>query len=163
MGMDLIREGGCFRMSGSTWSHALELAHLNGWEPAGTESPVWHDEKGKQYGPVPDWDGGYWSNDYQGVTAKDARNLADALERSLPDVPSFDVLEGKRTFIVEKGDGSAAIYDSREAIPAGEKLVGTGIPSETVVTPMEVFSGEKGKEYLRDFIAFCRAGAFCIG
>jgi hypothetical protein len=45
-------------------------------------------------------------------------------------------------------------------LPGGQKV--REIPIDTPVTPFEWFSG-KGKARLREFISFCRAGAFVIG
>jgi len=87
------------------------------------------------------WGGGYFSNDGQRVTAEDARELAAALERALPDVPDHDALRHKARPLGNSGE--------------------FGIPVGTPTTPSEWFSGDR-KQRLREFIAFCRAGGFVI-
>jgi hypothetical protein len=88
MGMDLEGPGGAFWFPVHGWSAVLTLARdFGGWEPQGTKSPEWEDPETGEHHVASDWDGNYWCNDYQQVTEEDARNLADALERALPDVP----------------------------------------------------------------------------
>src|SRR3712207_9235910 len=86
MGRDLSGEGGYFRFSIHGWCAALELAHEHGWEPAGTEPPeftvyapdgVTVDEvrtraERQRYA---NWDGGYFTNEYQVVSDEDAANI----------------------------------------------------------------------------------------
>ena len=85
---------------------------------------------------------GYYSNSGSHVTAADARALAKALEKALPDLPGHDALAPK-TF-----------EDPRLA---GERFLRRGTP----VTPFEWFSGAN-KEHLKGFIALCRQGGFEI-
>ncbi len=89
MGFDLYGEKGCYCLNWSGWRKVFELAIENGWKPAGTKPP---DEKvikqfyGDNAPPHPMADnrnGSYFSNDLQLVTAEDAANMADALDRSL--------------------------------------------------------------------------------
>ena len=101
MGMDLRGPYRCFRLSAPAWGDALELALLAGWEPAGTELPA-----------NPRWSGIYNSNDYQTVTAADARALADALDRIMPDIPHHDVVEPK---LVDIGLGLQGLPDGGTA------------------------------------------------
>src|SRR5262245_53541873 len=78
----------------------------------------------------------YFSNDGRRVTADDARALADALERGLPDIPDHDALAHKTVEIPQE---------------PGERFIRLGTP----VSPEEGFSG-RHKARLREFIAFCR-------
>jgi hypothetical protein len=183
MGMDLSGAGGYFRFANYSWSKVLRLGVMFGWEPAGTEANVDfvlcckygipEAEGGGFTGTQEErdlfaeevrreWDGGYCSNDYQIITAEDARNLADALERALPDVPDREAVAHK--------------LQRRECLPGElEKYREFGIigPDETSVeswsvdadqiNPLEWFYGEDGKERLRGFITFCLAGEFHIG
>jgi hypothetical protein len=137
--MNLRGEGGDFHFDVFGWSKVLQLARLYGWRPLGTR--LEEDSEGK---PVGDWAGGYDSNDFQTVTAADARHLAGALERALPDVPGHDALGHKLVTLTFRG---------REI---------QGLPPDANVSPVEYFSGER-KQLLQDFISFCRAGAFLIG
>ena len=79
------------------------------------------------------------------VTAEDAARLADALERCLPSLSGRD-LAGPKLPPIEVG---GVFVESVE-------------PTEDV-TPAEWFSGEAGRQYLGQFIAFCREGSFSIG
>ena len=94
MGMDLSGAGGYQRFSNASWRDVLELAHLYGWKPAGTEPGQWCDpetgELDEQLSGDPDeWCGTYFGNDYQWVTAEDAANMADALERARGGMPDL--------------------------------------------------------------------------
>jgi hypothetical protein len=129
--MDLSGPGGDFAYNNTSWGHLLRLASTYGWEPAGTRPPK----------RCRTWDGNYVTNDGQRVTAADARRLADALEKALPDLPDHDALEHKK-----------------KRVGQSEEF---GIPWQTPTNPFEWFSGA-GKERLRTFIAYCRAGGFTI-
>ncbi len=81
------------------WRSLFTLALYFGWEPQGTVSKIWKNNKtgelvGHQdYDPDKckdgewvnddDWDGSYFYNDWQEITADDAQNLAEALEKAL--------------------------------------------------------------------------------
>jgi hypothetical protein len=139
MGMDLIStsDGEGFRFSHYGWESVLALAYdYGGWVPAGTQPPQFEGEP-----PWEGWSKTYCSNDRQVVTAEDARNLADALERALPDVPRKKTWPKK---VVRAADG-------REFETMPEDL-----------NPLERFSGPDGRRYLEGFIRFCRAGGFVI-
>jgi hypothetical protein len=74
MGMDLLgRDGHDERVSAEGWRECLECAVQFGWKPAGTVAPT--DYCGE-------WNGNYWSNDWQMVTDRDARALGEALLRA---------------------------------------------------------------------------------
>lgn len=66
------------------WSQAYYLARRYGWEPAGTEGGCgiwwWHDE-------APDFDCRYFVSLGQLVTAADAKALAEAIAKAMPDIP----------------------------------------------------------------------------
>ena len=70
--MDLDGAGGYFRWTVSGWREVRERAQAAGWEPTGTGPP-----RGMLKA---DWRGPYHSNDGRRVYARDARQLADALE-----------------------------------------------------------------------------------
>jgi hypothetical protein len=133
MGMDLVGKGGDFRFNIFGWRAVLALAQMNGWKPAGT---VLEGEAG--------WAGGYDTNDGQTVTSEDAAQLADAVEQALPDIPDHDALEHKGQIKDIPGLGPTKLFSLTENI-----------------SPVEMFSGD-GKEHLRQFIVYCRAGSFQI-
>ena len=163
MAFDLSATAGRMRYGSSSWSFLLALARQCGWQPAGPKPPrrdadgsvvSWDvDENGE---PIPhDDDDGWWHgiecyrryffNDYQWVTAEDASNLADALERAIDDLPNHDALEHKTVKV---------------AIGGGCQV--RSIRDGASVLPFEFFSGRR-KDWVREFIAYCRAGEFCIG
>ncbi len=66
--MDFIGNKADFSLNNGSWRHVFDLAVQYGWDPAGTTLKSCKDE----------WCGSYFYNSGQRVTAKDARNLADA-------------------------------------------------------------------------------------
>jgi hypothetical protein len=174
MGMDLSGKGGYFRFSHQNWRAILELAHEYGWEPAGTKPPefivyapdgVTVDEVGtraarQHHG---NWDGGYFTNDLQVVDDQDAANIADALERALDDVPEEggrdDLLTPVQHQAAQRGELSREEWDK-----AIELFMDRQAAAPPQIQPQTIawnFASEK--DYLREFITFCRAGAFAIG
>ena len=77
-------ECGEFNVPGSVWLTLLDVAQRYGWKAAGTDPPepvyvLEFDGRGH--------DGGYYPPNGQKVAQKDAKHLAQALERALPDIP----------------------------------------------------------------------------
>jgi hypothetical protein len=139
--MDLSGAGGDFRIGNAGLRYLLELAWRHGgWEPMGVLYP---DAEG-EYGGEPDM--GYFTNDYQLVCAEDARNLADALGRALPDVPFHEAAEPKRTSRYYVDSSGVGHHDE------GDKF-----------SPLEWFSGPGGRAIITEFITYARAGSFRIG
>jgi hypothetical protein len=159
VGMDLDGAGGIERFNNTSWCKMLELAYEYGWKPAGTEPGQWFNsetgEVDEQMSPDPDeWDGNYFTNDFQWVTDEDAAHIADALERALDDIPDFDTDEKWVNY------GPTNVPTS----PVERSLVEQGLAvsgPNGLLSPLEYFSGE-AKQRVRDFIAYCRAGAFFI-
>jgi len=133
MGMDLHGvAGGYARFSNRSWRNVLKLAYEYGWKPLGTEMDEW-------IGRPDEWNGGYFSNDLQWVAEGDAARIANALEDALKDIPDHDVDETE----VEH-ELVWAIFNFDDPVP-----------------PLEYFSGA-GKQKIRAFVEFCRAGGFRI-
>jgi hypothetical protein len=166
MTMDLVGPRGERHFTHQAWRLLLELALGHGWRPAGTLEREPEEEDGEEEkveldaaeyevprdDPVagalaalfPTADpvlGSYFFNEGRRVTAADARALADALERALPDVPDHDALKDK-----------AFYHPSLPGVPL--------LDARTPVNPFEWFSGKK--KVLRSFITFCRRGGFEI-
>jgi hypothetical protein len=174
MGMDLSGKGGSFRFSQGRWSAVLELAREHRWEPAGTKPPeftvyapdsVTVDEvatrvERQRYA---NWSGGYFTNDYQVVSDEDAANIADALERALDDVPDEaggdHLLTPAQHQAAQRGELSEEELD--KVIEQVMERQAASPPQIPFQTPAGYFAGEK--DYLREFITFCRAGGFSIG
>lgn len=168
MGYDLCRDGTededlrYFRYNIWGWPAVMQLAVRYGWEPMGTtipelsadiirENDIPESEVQRHNTFVIDWCGDYSSNDGQIVNAKDAAAFAEALEKSLDDIPDHKIRAPG-----EGEDGTTSIADPlwqkhRDAIRAGS------IPA-LVVT----FSGKDSKRRLIKFIKFLRGGEFSI-
>ena len=99
--MDLDGAGGYFRWTNSGWSSILQEAEAAGWEPTGTGPP-----RGVRKA---DWHSSYGSNDGQRVYARDAKHLAEALERSIASNAADEATE-VREFIVFCRAGSFRLH-----------------------------------------------------
>jgi hypothetical protein len=140
----------------ASWYFALELGHRYGWEPEGTTRPgadSWKPvgNRGPHRGEFA-WYNGYVVGNGRRVSAEDANNLADALERALPDIPDHD---------------AAAHKPRAYPMPAAMARMLHDLPDDDLPDPsqyvnaVEWFSGPR-KRVLRDLIAFCRTGGFSV-
>lgn len=87
-GATLKRRGECFRWKVGAWFKVLQLALAYGWQPMGTTPP-----RGV---PKASWEGGYLSNRRQQITATDAQQLAEALQRAVEDMSRKSPAKPKR-------------------------------------------------------------------
>jgi hypothetical protein len=71
-----------------SWFKLLSLGMFYGWQPLGTRVPSITEIHGFD---VDHWDGTYLTNDGQIVVTADALALGRALERSLDDIPDFNL------------------------------------------------------------------------
>jgi len=71
-----------------SWTKVLSLGLFNGWQPIGTRVPSITELHGLNTEP---WDGTYLTNDGQIVVTEDALALGIALEKSLDDIPDFNL------------------------------------------------------------------------
>ena len=71
-----------------SWTRVLSLGLFYGWQPMGTRVPSITELHGliDEY-----WDGTYLTNDGQIVVTEDALSLGIALEKSLDDIPDFNL------------------------------------------------------------------------
>jgi hypothetical protein len=149
------------RLSKETWSRILSLARFYGWQPLGTLPPFIHNLRKPINGGGANsaWDGTYLRNEGQVVQTEDALALADALLRSLDDIPDVnpdrelsleddlpDWLSPEEKALVRKG--LQEHHEEPEEISLG-------------ILPFEYFAGD-GKQNLVDFIRFCQLGEFVI-
>ena len=159
MGMNLHNQSGEYHhFSMVVWPKLLELAESYGWEPLGTAKNPNHDE----FYSSKTWNGNYHANMGQVVLPEDALALADALEKTLDDIP--DDLEVSNLFIelekvnledinspdLKKSLTAFSIFGQCNALVINPHL-----------TPFEMFGGPN-KVIVRDFVAFCRKGGFEI-
>jgi hypothetical protein len=131
-----------FYLNDASWENLLELARINGWEPEGTIVPF-DAASNKDQPECADGRFPYWLNDYRKVTTTDARKMADALERSLDNLPNHDALEHKLPSLPV---GSCGFLEKLRNLP---------------ISPMEFYSGSD-KQRVRNFIDFARAGSFAV-
>jgi len=102
MGFDLLGTKENFCVGWVGWRTVYNLAIENGWKPTGTKPPN-KETMAQLHGGPPshplsdDWDGSYFSSDFQIVTEEDATNMADALDRSL-ELQTSDDDEWLRSF-----------------------------------------------------------------
>ena len=76
------------KFSRESWVRVLSLGMFYGWQPMGTRVPSMTEIHGfdAEY-----WDGTYLTNDGQIVVTEDALALGLALEKSLDDIPDFNL------------------------------------------------------------------------
>lgn len=163
MGMDLyrVKDQTYFRWGRPYWIALLELAMRYGWQPMLESDPEM-----MNFGPI----GRYGWNRGEIVIDEDAKSLAAALERALPDIPDEkavvhkkavdfqDVLKQEPPTMLLEVD---KIHDLAKLLDA-EILVG-GVFKESVWDTMNCFEKLAGTQYkIRDFIKYLRGGAFQI-
>lgn len=144
MGMILEGAGGDIWVNVFEWGQILRLAQHYGWVPAGTIL----DE------PSENWNGGYQTNDWQRVTASDARNLADALSRALPDLPATDKLRNVSVPV--------ELPPEFHNLPTNPIIDCVALEDMEHLTPHDWFGGDDGRQTVQKYIDFCRSGEFVI-
>jgi len=142
MTFKLRGKGQTFEILTSTWQRLLDLARSYGWKPAGTRPPDVRDQEGNPACDWSDWSGSYTVNEYQNVTGEDAKNLAEALELALLDIPQYSVIER---------DAPGVFSGVR------------GVDTHKQARPVEWFNHPIRRAELVAFITFCREGGFEIG
>ena len=134
---------------------ALELGRLYGWNPLGTEPP----SHMKFYKNIAEWHGRYLTNDGQTVMACDSHFLAEALDKSLTEIPD----KTKPVFWDLKPwkDDDLPEWLSPEELEVVEDGLEEGLLDLKGTHPIEYFAGAE-KECLIGFIRFCKLGSFKI-
>ena len=108
------------------WTKVLSLAIFYGWQPMGTRVPSMTEIHGfdAEY-----WDGTYLTNDGQIVVTEDALALGIALEKSLDDIPDFNLdiyptdLSRVTPFEYFAGDEKAQLVDFVKFCKLGSFLI----------------------------------------
>lgn len=137
------------------WAKALELARSSGWMAPGTQPPPFFDP----YELDADWDGTYFTNDGQIVTAEDACSLAAALERSLPNISDAAIPTDWSTRFCLEDDLPEWFSPSERSII--EESLQDGLLDTVGIQPVDFFAGSE-KRNLIQLIKFCRLGRFEI-
>ena len=106
-----------------------------------------------------EWDGRYLTNDGQIVKAEDAYSLAAALESSLNDVPDTNIKIDWNPELWDEDDLPEWLSPDERAII--EEGLQDGLLDTMGTHPCEFFAGDE-KQYLIEFIRFCRLGSFEI-
>lgn len=128
------------------WQKLMDLAHIYGWEPAGTHEPPEWDE----YEDGESWQGSYDLFAGEWVTAEDARALISALERALDDLPDNPMPDRIIEAEIEEIDRDGDVSISFHIIEANKSL-----------NLFETFGGQYKPELIA-FIHFARRGGFHI-
>ena len=162
MGYDLKNANEQFRFSVTAWQCVLDLAAEFGWQAMGTvlsegTAKLYLTDEGASeekaiQETIRKWDGNYVGNNLQSVIDKDALNLANALENALKVIPDKRKPE-HNTLASLKDDGSIEHFFLERFIIGRRR---------SPDSPVDYFSGIENKNYLREFIKFCRSGSFCI-
>ncbi|MBS0010580.1 MAG: hypothetical protein U5L72_10400 [Bacteroidales bacterium] len=150
MGYDLHCRTADFRFGICDFPKVLKLALCFDWIPKGTIE--WDDEKNCEKV------GGYLYNEYQYVTPEDAFELAEALERALEQLPELnstgEPMRYPRTLVI----GDEPFGTIVRGIFA-ESEMGLYIPDQEERSRLLYEFGNKDdRDYLREFVAFCRIG-----
>jgi hypothetical protein len=102
-------------------------------------------------GQPAEWGGGYFSNDYQQVTATDAKAWAAALERAIAAVQTESVLNVEQMKALTGGEENAS--------PIPGAAIAQHFPGATITTPSFAYDVEP----LRRLADYARQGGFSIG
>jgi hypothetical protein len=139
------------------WAKVLSLAMLYGWKPMGTHPASRIEVEGMD---PEEWDGTYLTNDGQIVIAEDALSLSIALEKSLDDIPDFNIELDRIPKSREVEDNLPEWLLPEEGIIFDEvsKAQPLDLPE---IHPFEYFAGDE-KRHLVEFIKFCKLGSFII-
>lgn len=141
--------------SSQSWTKALELARLCGWQPMGTCPPPAYDF----YELEAEWNGTYLTNDGQIVRAEDAYSLAASLERALDHISDVAPKIDWGPQFWKDEDLPEWLAPWEQAII--EESLQDGLLDTLGTHPFEYFAGEE-KRSLVHFIRFCRLGSFEI-
>lgn len=114
------------KFSRDSWTRILGLGMFYGWQPMGTRVPSMTEIHGFD---VDYWDGTYLTNDGQIVVTEDALSLGNALEKSMDDIPDFNLevyppdLKSITPFEYFAGDGKVQLTDFIKFCRLGSFLI----------------------------------------
>jgi hypothetical protein len=141
--------------SRQSWAKALELARAFGWTSPGTQPPPFFDP----YELKADWDGTYFTNDDQIVSAEDACSLAAALERSLAKISDSGISHYWSIKPLLEDDLPEWLSPCERATI--EESLQAGLLDTMGIQPVNFFADSE-KRNLIELIRFCRLGGFAI-
>lgn len=147
MGYDLSNGNDVFRWNIWSWGSVINLALAYGWKPTGTTMEYEEDcfdsiEDYERF--IEEFGGEYFGNNGQAVDAEDAKAMGEALEASLPHLPTRRKKLKSKTLDDEFKAHRKKIYDQ-----------------ELDALHLD-FSGRENKKYLKQFISFLNKGEFNI-
>lgn len=151
MGYDLFNGKDYLRANISLWPRILNLAFIYGWIPKGTITD-------KSRNPDKPWDGNYLSNYGQCVTAEDASEIAEALEKAILEIPGVNITDEDDPLIsrISTGMTPEAFIDSLF------QDANYDITQDNKSELLSYFSHPAYKQRLKEFIYYCRVGSFTI-
>jgi len=136
------------RLNVDVWDMLTKLAETGGWQPAGTQDPSYWGDPEWSFSINPQWNGNYYTNDYQIITDDDARSLAAGLRIALDDIPD---LSGPPIWAELSPDRDPSAQAIIQALGGG-----TVCGVNTELSPLQFFSGEAGRGFvvrMADFFA----------
>lgn len=106
--MNIIGEDRFACVDSLAWQQAYHLARRYGWKPTGTKAAEWLAYAADD--DADDWDSRYFYSGGQVVTAADAKALAEAIAKAMPDIPR------------EASFGFSHLLCRHERLPPSERL-----------------------------------------
>jgi len=159
MGFDFVRKKAFFAFNYQTWWDVIRLAVGCGWEATGTGPP-----RGVA---AERWSGAYVANDGQLLYARDAKRLADVLEKVIAGPRSqgfrFETSRISKWQRSRTGRQDLHVYRSFEKFVRVVNSSGSGKKTRHASKISEPWwLSDDGRSCLRDFVKFCRGGSFRI-
>lgn len=140
-------------MSSDVWLMLRKLASMGGWQPAGTIHNGYYVSDDQKV-TFPDWDGNYYMNEYQTITAADGRALAAGLKATLDDIPE---LSGPPTWGEKAPNLNDPVTKAILELAGEEGVVIVG--ANTDLSPLQFFSGSTGHAFALEMIDFFERGS----
>ena len=146
-----------FNTNNDGWMLLLDLADKYGWVAEGTDPSIYYCSASEREAirvNDPNYDAGYYGSEGQIVISTDANKIADALEKALNDISDDD-------------DENIKYQTLKLPAQAGQEPATIEVEGDDSVlkrqrNPLKYFSGLNNKSWIKDFVKFCRHGAFTI-
>ena len=177
MSYNLVSNHGDFVFNTTSWGNLLDLASMYGWEPAGTEAPIWGELTDPHYIQLRDeWNAAWKTALARGDEPPPAPEIPhSAYTWDSPNLHwdgAYDWNDGQGVTDADARNLADALARALDDIPDHDAMDHKtepidGMPGLRAITdvdfsPIEFWSGRYKKERLREFIAFCQKGGFGI-